>query len=354
MNFFILIFKKRVTYQKFLKYVAIFSILLLLLTAFVNYVVDPLWIFTHNNKFNSKQLSFNERQQKTNFLYFNKIKYDNVLIGSSRTTYIDPNAFNALGKTFNYAVNGLLPYEYKVLLDNFRIINGSEPKYIILGLDFFSTNKNKNKTKNEIDYLENTLSPLYSLKSLFNGDSFKYSIRTLKIQSKTKKAYYDRFNIKYLDKFDRKIIEEKMRVGFPIANQKNYIYDDKLKNEYLLLKKRYSDSKFIIFITPVIMDGLNKYKKLDLNKDYFLWLNDLIEVFGEVYTFMYPNSVTADIYNFFDPSHFFPDIGDKIALSIISNGNINYDFGIKLNKDNLEWFITKYNNNEFQKSIKEL
>ena len=169
MNFFILIFKKRVTYQKFLKYVAIFSILLLLLTAFVNYVVDPLWIFTHNNKFNSKQLSFNERQQKTNFLYFNKIKYDNVLIGSSRTTYIDPNAFNALGKTFNYAVNGLLPYEYKVLLDNFRIINGSEPKYIILGLDFFSTNKNKNKTKNEIDYLENTLSPLYSLKSLFNG-----------------------------------------------------------------------------------------------------------------------------------------------------------------------------------------
>ena len=139
-----------------------------------------------------------------------------------------------------------------------------------------------------------------------------------------------------------------------VSYHKNYIYDDKLKNEYLLLKKRYPDSKFIIFITPVIMDGLNKYKKLDLNKDYFLWLNDLIEVFGEVYTFMYPNSVTADIYNFFDPSHFFPDIGHKIALSIISNGNINYDFGIKLNKDNLEWFITKYNNNEFQKSIKEL
>ena len=349
MNFFISIFKKRVTYQKFLKYVAFFSISLLLLCGLVNYVVDPLWIFNHNNKLNSKQLSFNERQQKTNYLYFNKIKYDNVLIGSSRTTYINPNAFSTLGKTFNYAVNGLLPYEYKVLLDNFNVINGSEPKYIILGLDFFSTNKNRNKTKNEINYIENTLSPLYPLEGLFNGDSLKYSFRTLKIQSKTKKAYYDRFNIKYIDKFDKNIIEKKVKVGFSIENQKNYVYDDKLKDEYLLLKKRYQHSKFIIFITPVIMDGLSKYKEADLNKYYFLWLNELIEVFGEVHTFMYPNSVTTDIYNFFDPSHFFPDVGDKIASSIVLNRNINSDFGIKLNKDNINWFIDKYSNFEYQK-----
>lgn len=347
MNFFISIFKKRVTYQKFLKYVALVSISLLLLSGLVNYVVDPLWIFNHNNKFNSKQLSFNERQQKTNFLYFNKTEYENVLIGSSRTTYINPNAFSALGKTFNYAVNGLLPYEYKVLLDNFKVINGSKPKHIILGLDFFSTNKNRNKTKNDINYIENTLSPLYSLKSLFNGDSLKYSIRTLKIQNKTKKAYYDRFNTKYLDKFDRNIIEKKVKAGFPIKNHKNYVYDDKLKDEYFLLKNRYPDSKYIVFITPVIMDGLNKYNKLNLNRYYFLWLHDLIEVFGEVHTFMYPNSITTDIYNFFDPSHFFPDVGDKIASSIILNRNKNGDFGIKLNKDNLDWFIDKYNSFEY-------
>ncbi|MGJ9458149.1 hypothetical protein [Oceanobacillus sp. CF4.6] len=64
--------------------------------------------------------------------------------------------------------------------------------------------------------------------------------------------------------------------------------------------------------------------------DYKRWLNDIIAVFGGVYNFMYPNSITNDLSNYFDGHHFYPEVGNMIAETI-SNENpqgVPEDFGM--------------------------
>ena len=46
------------------------TLLILLLVVIVNYFNDPLWISDQENFLNDQQQGFNERQQKTNLLYF--------------------------------------------------------------------------------------------------------------------------------------------------------------------------------------------------------------------------------------------------------------------------------------------
>ena len=58
--------------MKSTKWIKIFfglSLIGVLFLGGVNYIVDPLWMFDHSNKFNQKQDGFDERQQKTNYIY---------------------------------------------------------------------------------------------------------------------------------------------------------------------------------------------------------------------------------------------------------------------------------------------
>jgi hypothetical protein len=76
--------------------------------------------------------------------------------------------------------------------------------------------------------------------------------------------------------------------------------------------------------------------KLD---DYERWLRDLVEVSGEVHHFEYLNSVTRDRgENFFDGSHYYPEIGKVMAHFIMGSPDVERppDFGILLNKANID------------------
>ena len=124
--------------KKFLKIVLGFSSLIILFIFVLNFIVDPLWLFNHSNKFNQKQGSYDERQLKSNYLYYNlKDNFDGILLGSSRATYVDQNDFENM-KIFNYSVGAIQPYEYKYYIDFAKKIKGKELKYIIIASDFLS------------------------------------------------------------------------------------------------------------------------------------------------------------------------------------------------------------------------
>ena len=92
------------TSKKWIKVFITIIIVVLLPIILVNFIIDPLWTFNHSNQFNNAQQGFNERQQKTNRAYFVGLeKYDTLLIGSSRSTYINQHDFynmNVFNKYF--------------------------------------------------------------------------------------------------------------------------------------------------------------------------------------------------------------------------------------------------------------
>lgn len=338
MNFYTLIFKKKIVDKKFVKITIISTLVIINFVALLNYYIDPLRMFQHNNMFNNKQLDFNERQQKTNYLYFNNISYKNVMIGSSRTTYLNEKHFYP--ETFNYACNNMSPYEYEKFLNYFTYINKKEPEIIILGIDFFGTAIERNQRFEKQNYLKNTIEPLYRFKALYNLRLAEYSIKNIRQNIKIKKPYYSRDNIKFTP--EHYFIDDQAKVDETLVKFKNYEYDKNLKEYYKNLKKSYKNSKFIVFTTPITINQLEEYKQKGLLNYYFQWLNELVEVFDVVYHFAYPNEITNNLSYFFDAGHALPKISPHIADFILDRESKLEGFGIKLTKDNLYYFESNY------------
>jgi len=316
--------------KKRIRNVLALTIFGLLSIAAVNYYIDPYWTWKHSNNFNNKQMDFDERQQKTNYLYFIDNGYDELLLGSSKTTYIDQNQFQ--GRVFNYAANGMVPYEYRYFIDTFTFLTHAQPKKIILGADFFGANTMQNKVLKPMQYLTYTTENLYREKLLFNYDILKSSVRNV-INNVKLKPHYSRNNIKSLRPMkDEKTLDNQIEKTLPLTNEP-FEYDNNLVAYYIELKKAYPDSQFIIFTTPATTRYLAKLRDNKRLDDYRRWLWDLVTVFGEVHHFMIVDSYTSNKHNFFDAGHFRPELGNAIAKKIEGNP---LPMGIILNRDNFD------------------
>jgi len=307
-----------------------------------NYYIDPLWNFSHSHQYNSAQMPFDERQQKTNYLTFTDEKYDSLLLGSSRCTYINQRDFVPL-KTYNYALSNLLMEEYAPYIKYAAEKQGHDFAYIILGLDFFATNLNTEKNfQPPLYYIEQANSFLYRYKTLFSKDVFKYSLQNFRAARAHSRVNftYDRHNVKTLNRVSRAETEQK--IAATVEKYRKDIYANyeyaPVKEILQSLKDCYPESRFIVFTTPVSPALFQLIIDLGLYPYYEQWLRDATAVFGELYHFMYPNSVTLNLDNFYDGSHVYPEVGTWIAHRITrqEDPSIPADFGMLLTPDNID------------------
>lgn len=329
--------------KKWIKRFLLFVIVTICFIGLFNFIIDPLWTFSHTNKFNLKQDGFDERQQKTNYLYNRGLEnYDGILLGSSRATFINQKDFTNMN-IYNYSSSALLPNEYKGYIDFAKKIKGKDLKYIIIGSDFFGTNELKKKASNPESYIRNTESIFYKYKMLLSIHTFKKSINVIKNSILGNKEYYDRNNIKYHTK-----VSEEERIRRFNKNIKQHISElsgdnYKYNNEYINILKEIKEdnpnTKFIVFTSAITADLLvSIIKNAEREKEYERWLKELISVFGEIEHFMTLNTVTKNLQNYIDDDHAYPDIVKLIAnkLSNTQNSDIPNDFGILLTKDNID------------------
>jgi hypothetical protein len=325
------------------------------ITGSINYLVDPMWLFSHQFTFNQVQGAFNERQQKTNYLQFrNSNTYNGVLLGSSRTASINQKDFVGMN-VFNYAFGSMKPFEYIEYLEFFKKKH-KNLNYIIIGADFLNTSIPNPKNINfEIPkyYINNTINPSYRLTTLLSVDTLRYSFiniaRFLNRRDENKGAFYDRNNIRFKDK-----ASEKQRIEAYTSNikrqtnyftGKNYKYNHEYISILNTLKNNNPHTNIIIFTSPISADLLvSIIKNGERLKEYRDWLYNLITEFGLIYHFMDINSITTNLKNYPDDSHYYPYIGKLVAnrISDFDNQKIPNDFGIVLNKNNLDEYLNKF------------
>ena len=338
--------------KTWLNYFFIFFIFLSLPILIFNYWMDPLWTFSHSHKYNQSQVGFNERQLKTNTMYFNGLeKYNGLLLGSSRTTYINQEDFIGM-RIFNLASADMTPYEYKNWINIAKKIKKEDFNYIIIALDFWGSNKNiiKEKihhNKTPQSYLDQSQEVFYRYISLASFNTFKKSKTNLKHNKKPSTIDYTRSNIKntIIVSADRK----KYVSGIQYNNYKktvygeNYKYDENLKKLFLELKKENKQTKFIIFTTPISKKLFRLLIKQGNYPDYKKWLADVVDIFDEVYNFMGINDITSNPDNYPDLHHFYPSVGKEIAKTMLTNNKqeTTNNFGTVLNKNNLDDYFKK-------------
>jgi hypothetical protein len=321
-------------------------------TISINYFVDPLWMFNKTSLIPIKQIDFNERLQKTNYLCFKNANYESVLIGNSRTSYINQEAFDLNSTIFNYAVNGMPQNEYDSFVDIFRNVTNHEPEYIIIGMDFITGHIVDKSIKNKLiaeEYYMQTKSPVYRIKSLLSADTLIYSIKNVSISVQQlvgmynrKQRFYDQKNVKGL--MSKNLINHTEIIKTGVLKKKEKIERDLYIQYYSYLKKKYSNSKVIIFVPPLPTEVLRSYHDMGMDDEYFRWLKDMVGIFGEVYNFMYISDVSNDGTNFYDAYHYYPYIGSIIAKQISSNMQYRKNFGVLLNSKNIDSFIENYSN----------
>lgn len=333
------------------KWIKIFSIIPLLIISIVggiNFMVDPLWNFSHTNALNKKQLTINERQQKTNYVYFNGLDtYDGILLGSSRATYIDQNEFYGMN-IYNYAIESMYPFEYEGYLEFAKVSKGKEFKQIIIGVDFFNSKVyTESGFKHPSHYIEKTKSLFYRYKILLSIDLFKRSLKNIACNIFDHPIkYYTRDNVKIRGRFSEEKRVKRYKKFLKIHTKSfmgdNYRWNDEYIHILKRLKKENPNSKFIIFTSAISADLLASIiKNGDRMEEFENWLKVLIEVFGEIHHFMTINSITTNLQNYADDDHLYPDIANLVAnkLSGKENSDIPKDFGIIINKENISTYM---------------
>jgi hypothetical protein len=320
------------------------ALILPLLIMGFNYFMDPLWCFNISHRYNQVQVEINERKQKTNYITFRDFNYRGLLIGSSRSAFISQYSFKGL-PVYNYSVNGFRMDELSPFTNYAKKRNGKDFEYIFLGLDFENAGRyylDDVTLAAAAQNIEETNSLLYRVKTLLSIDTARYSWQNLENYRRGCWRYYDRNNVEHIRKHTRdELLGIYTMHMTEYADKKksryrNFVYNANYKKYLEQYKKENPKSTIVVFLTPTALPLMEMIVAYGLLDDYFRWLSDILDVFGETYLFMYPNAVTADYFeNFFDPSHANPPIGDKMVDVMYNNrGRGNSDFGMVLTRSN--------------------
>lgn len=310
-----------------------------------NFYVDPLWNFDHQNEHNKHQVGFDERQLKVNFLSQQDNHYDTLLIGTSRTTYINQNDLYGMN-AYNFSASSLDISEYEPYItyasdqnNGFdTIILEVYPKQFPGTLEFPEPSV----------YIANNQEKLYSIKSLFSFDTYEKAKRNYMQEGRPTPAgyrIYDRENIVSTELVSAEVRDVNIEKGINNLNTLKTFNDEKGYVEALTqIRKSNPDATFLVYSPPYYIDRTKKIFNSEAGIAYYRdWLEDLIAVFGGVINFTTVNDISVNRDYYFDSHHFYPSTGKLIANDIAAfhNGE-DLQYATYVTEENLDLFMERF------------
>jgi hypothetical protein len=326
----------------------LFSTALCLLVAVfaVNTFMDTFWYLGTTNLLCTRKFIFDERAQKTNLLLNMAPRYDALLLGSSRVSYMPPALFRKC-TLFNYALGSVYPDEYEAYVSAARLRHPVRTVYI--GLDFYGTSSYKMFPPDHLpaDYVAGATKPLRKLGALLSGDGLKYAFKTARLSvSELGDGYYDRDYVKHLAPFSRDqqaaVVLAQLRLYHEKGYGTRYVWNKGLAGLLHGLRAKHPDIRFVIFTTPISAPMFSLLVRDGRLPDYERWLRLLVAEFGAVYDFMGLNSVTKDLCNYSDAHHFLALVGEHIANRLGGTAEgVPPDFGSLVTARNMEGHLAQ-------------
>ncbi|TKC17013.1 hypothetical protein [Robertmurraya kyonggiensis] len=310
-----------------------------------NYYIDPLWNYSHKNRFNDFQIGFDERQLKTNYINSrSKFDYDSLLIGTSRVTYMNYNEFEN-EKVFNYSLSSMHIDEYLPYIEYATKKNHKEfdTIYMELYVDSYDGNV-KNTNKDSKVYIEKAEDPFYKITSLFSQSTLESSIENFNISKMNLydgPRSYNRDNVAQTTLSNEAIprLWMKFKDFFETKPSDSYVYDSEYKQKLMDIRNKYPNTKIVVFTDLMPAEKLKLILSNEAYRNaYERWYRDMVDVFGEVYSFHGYNRITENLDNFFDWFHYYPKIGDEM-IHAIQEPSENKDILYIVNENNIEEFF---------------
>ncbi|MBP9878332.1 MAG: hypothetical protein KBF71_08405 [Alphaproteobacteria bacterium] len=305
--------------------------------------VDPFYVTASSNHFNQKYPQDYERILKRNYLLNHEGEFESVILGSSRSSFFQEGDFPSDLKIFNFSVSQFLKHEYTPALKWFQETQGN-PKTIIVGADFFVTADGLMSSDDLVKYGTRQDVNRHNIYINMNIKNFIYHTFKMLLGGSFNEQYYQsepfirKFKSIYPDSDLIEGLETLLMFGY-----KHYKYKEDTLSTLKNMKSMADQSEFIMYIPVIHMDIFKYIYKNDAFDGYRRFIREIVYVFGYVYDFSGPNSVTTDKQYFFDPSHFNYKISKCIAVKITErqDSSCPSDFGVKVTKENLEAYLDK-------------
>lgn len=297
-------------------------------------------------------VGFNERRQKTNYLAeHSQLPIDTVFIGSSRTSYINPE-ITGTKYGFNYAVSSGNYKDYEKYLAFAQECSSKSIDNVWLELSYFQVLDTNNKDLDSPDDCIREAKKFSSkLKTMFSHDAVKISSNSvipLNENNEKISGSYMMLNNKILSyKTQNKFYAESSEKAKEIAWQvKSYedrkfysqVYDEQCLVRLKSLASSLEGKQVVVYMPPVGQ----KYMELEVRSgqlaNHERFLREAVEAFGEVWDFAYPNDITMNDDNFQDAHHATIETLEDM-IGIIQNAKVEDKRKYLVTKQNLEEHI---------------
>lgn len=350
-------------YKTFNKLV-LFSILLPFVSIILlNFIIDPYYVF---DSFQLKGVNVVKNnsisQEMTKFHTAKRANPTVLLIGTSRTEYINPiylHKYFPNEKIYNLSIpaSGVLSQKNNIKY----FIENKQIKAIVYGLDFFAfspiNNNFETKDKRYMnDFTKDYMDSLLSLRTLRKSFlTLKDNIKSVHTERDYSNGWINNRN-KYLeiskkgDKYITKNIEKtldkysstKMFYDYEPFLKSNSINASlaELKNIIELCHK--NNIKLYMFISPINTKLTDLIYKIGLKETYHYWKKELSQ-YENIYDFSGYNSITSNVSNYFDASHYQTEIAPLMFAQIFKDSSvvIPNDFGILLTPKTIDNILQK-------------
>lgn len=260
---------------------------------------------------------YNERRQKTNYLAEHATqKIDTIFLGTSRTTYINPEITGSKNG-FNYAVSSGNYKDYEKYLKFAQDCSSESIDNIWLELSYFQVLDTQNKELDNPDdciYAAQNFSDKFN--TMFSHDAIKISNNAvIPIDSND-----ERISSSYLMR-DNAIMSYKIRNKQYLTNSEKikevarqiktyedlgfYLrpYDAQCISRLKSLANFCEGKKVFVYMPPVGKEYMAQEARYGQLANHERFVREAVEVFGEVWDFAYPNEITMNDANFQDAHH---------------------------------------------------
>lgn len=288
-------------------------------------LIDP---FFHYHK-PLKKISYfmdNNQQRYMNDGIVKNFEYDSIITGTSMTENFRSSQFDNLfnSKSIKVPFSGGSYREINNIVD-VSLKNKRDIKYILRGLDYGKIREEYSKMsyENYPTYLydDNILNDYKYI--LSKGAFFQSLINLIKSLKSKENINFDEYSSWRNKESGRDVVlrtykrDENKKEEEKLTLQEIEIIKENIEKNVIELPKKYSDVKFIYFITPysiVYWDSINQsgdiLKQLEAEK---IMIEMILEVPNiELYSFFNNYELITDLNNYTDAGHYNYKINDKI------------------------------------------
>ncbi|MDY6904697.1 MAG: hypothetical protein SWH61_08420 [Thermodesulfobacteriota bacterium] len=297
------------------------AILLLLIVAAFNYIIDPYNLLGNNRM---GVFFWNERQIKTAILTYD---HEAVLMGSSKTGYMDTDGLNCY-KFYNASLRGGVPEEMYFYLKAYL----RDEKLVIIAFDFYMFNEREFPLKHISDWEDIQYSTVEYLLGAYTTEA---SYKTIKKWLNNEQMHAMDPNGHFIhpdelsghdDNAPHQAEKDRRRYNRIIKglvenhygnfafSEKRMLYAEQIKT--LLENKKIP---YAALINPLNEDVLAALEKTDAYERFMQWRKQMKTVFPDLYDFSSSRYSAREGFHRNDPYHYTNQTGIRFLNEVIGD-----------------------------------